>query len=132
MITMNTDLLTHRSLCPLSSALDLIGDKWSLLIVRDMCMQKSKYGDFQNSPEAIPTNILANRLRKLEENGLILKQPYQTRPVRYEYFLTYKGAQLLPVIQQLARWAHQHIPESAPPPEWFLQAKPEDLVTPPS
>lgn len=124
---MNTAPDNYRSLCPLSTALDLIGDKWSLLIVRDMCMKKSKYGDFQTSPEAIPTNILADRLRKLESNGIIVKQPYQTKPLRYEYFLTHKGAQLLPVIQQLAIWAHQHVPESMPPPAAFLMAKPEDL-----
>ncbi|MEQ1635941.1 MAG: helix-turn-helix domain-containing protein [Methylococcales bacterium] len=125
---MNTEPTNYRSLCPLSTALDLIGDKWSLILVRDMCMHKSKYGDFQNSQEAIPTNILANRLRKLESNGIIKKRPYQEKPIRYEYFLTLKGAELLPVIQQLARWAHQHIPESMPPPDWFLNAKPEDLI----
>ncbi|NOT86244.1 MAG: helix-turn-helix transcriptional regulator [Methylococcaceae bacterium] len=125
---MTTEPLNYRSLCPLSTALDLIGDKWSLILVRDMCMGKSKYGDFQNSPEAIPTNILANRLRKLESNGILVKRPYQDKPVRYEYCLTLKGAELLPVIQQLARWAHQHVAESMPPPAWFLNAKPEDLI----
>ncbi|MFI3137938.1 MAG: helix-turn-helix domain-containing protein [Methylococcaceae bacterium] len=125
---MNTPQTMHRSPCPLSTALDLIGDKWSLLIVRDMCMNKSKYCDFQNSPEAIPTNILASRLRKLESNGIIVKHPYQTKPIRHEYYLTAKGAALLPVIQQLAIWAHQHMPDSLPPPEAFLSAKPEDLI----
>ena len=119
----------HRSECPLSTALDVIGDKWSLLIVRDMCMKKTRYGDFLSSPESIPTNILANRLRRLEDIGIIDKKPYRLKPLRYEYFLTEKGAYLLPVLQQLAVWAHQHIPECAAPPEWFLTAKAENLLT---
>ncbi len=118
----------YRSQCPLSAALEMIGDKWSLLIVRDMCMGKSKYGDFQNSPEGIPSNILANRLRQLEENGIIKKQPYQTNPPRYEYLLSAKGADLLPVLQQLGLWAHRYVPGSMPPPDDFMAAKPEDLL----
>lgn len=118
----------YRSLCPLSTALDMIGDKWSLLIIRDMCMGKRKYGDFQNSPEGITTNILASRLRQLEDNGLIEKIPYQSKPLRYDYVLTRKGADLLPVIQQLGLWAHHYVPGSFPPPARFLTAKPEDLL----
>ncbi len=118
----------RRSKCPLSTALDLIGDKWSLLVVRDMCMKKTKYVDFQTSPESIPTNILANRLRRLEETGIIEKQPYQAKPLRYEYFLTLKGAELLPVLQQLALWTHKHVPDCASPPAWILDLKPESLL----
>jgi DNA-binding HxlR family transcriptional regulator len=118
----------YRSECALSTALDVIGDKWSLLLVRDMCMNKAKYGDFLASPEGIPTNILANRLRRLEEIGIIEKKPYQIKPLRYEYVLTVKGANLLPVIQQLALWAQHHIPGCGIPPDWFLTATPEDLI----
>ena len=117
-----------RSPCPLSKALDLIGDKWSLVIVRDMCMKKKRYGDFQSSPEGIPTNILANRLKQLEENQLVEKIPYQDKPVRYEYFLTRKGADLLPVIQQLVLWTQKYDPDCWQPPTGFLDAKAEDLV----
>lgn len=125
---MKSDTHTYRSLCPLSTALDLIGDKWSLVIVRDMCIDKKKYGDFQNSPEGIPSNILANRLRQLEENGIIEKRPYQEKPIRYEYFLTARGADLLPVLQQLALWAHKYVPDCWAPPAGFLETKPEDLL----
>lgn len=125
---MKPDTQTYRSPCPLSTALDLIGDKWSLVIVRDMCLDKKRYGDFQNSPEGIPSNILANRLRQLEESGIIEKNPYQEKPVRYEYSLTPKGADLLPVLQQLVLWAHKHIPDCWMPPARFLEAKPEDLL----
>jgi DNA-binding HxlR family transcriptional regulator len=119
----------YRSDCALSTALDVIGDKWSLLVIRDICLGKHKYGDFQASPEGIPTNILANRLRHLEANGIVLKKPYQLKPLRYEYFLTAKGADLLPVVQQLAIWACKYIPECGTPPEGFLDAKPEDIKT---
>jgi DNA-binding HxlR family transcriptional regulator len=127
---MNTNTTDYRSECPVSTALDVIGDKWSLLVVRDMCMKKTRYGEFLSSPERIPTNILANRLRRLEERGIIEKRPYHLKPLRYEYFLTYKGANLLPIVQQLAVWANQYTPSCNAPPDWFLNAKPEDLVKP--
>ncbi len=120
----------YRSECALSTALDIIGDKWSLLIVRDMCMKKNKYGDFQASPEGIPTNILAKRLKYLEEIGILKKFPYQEKPMRYEYRLTAKGADLIPVIQQLALWAEKYVPECGKPPEWFLTLKSEEIVNP--
>jgi DNA-binding HxlR family transcriptional regulator len=126
--SMNTSTPKYRSECALSSALDVIGDKWSLIVVRDMCMNKTKYGDFLSSSEGIPTNILANRLRRLEADGIVEKKPYQLKPLRYEYFLTVKGANLLPVLQQLAIWAHKHVPECGAPPDWFLDAKPDNLT----
>jgi DNA-binding HxlR family transcriptional regulator len=125
---MKTETQNYRSQCPLSIALEFIGDKWSLIIIRDMCLGKSKYCDFQSSPEGIPTNILASRLRELEENGLLLKRPYQQKPVRYEYFLTPKGADLLPVLQELVVWTQKYVPECMEPPEGFFDLKPEDLV----
>lgn len=118
----------HRSECALATALDIVGDKWSLLLIRDMCMGKKRYGDFAASPEGIPTNILANRLKRLEETGLIKKNPYQSKPLRYEYGLTTKGAKLLPVLQQLAIWAANFVPGCTTPPDWFVNAKPEDIV----
>lgn len=127
---MKTEIQNYRSKCPLSIALEFIGDKWSLIVVRDMCLGKSKYCDFQASPEGIPTNILASRLRGLEESGLLVKRPYQDKPVRYEYFLTPKGADLLPVLQQLVLWTQKHVEGCIEPPENFLTAKPEDLLKP--
>lgn len=118
----------YRSKCPLSLALDLIGDKWSLVIVRDMCLGKSKYCDFQHSPEGIPTNILANRLRRLEDTGIITKTQYQEKPLRHEYFLTTKGADLLPVLQQLILWTQKHIPDCWTLPDSFFTTKPEDIL----
>ncbi len=125
---MQTQPISHRSNCPLSIALDVIGDKWSLLLVRDMCMKKKRYADFLASPEGIPTNILANRLRRLEDWGIIEKKPYMVKPIRYDYFLTTKGADLLPVLQQLVSWTRKYEPEAMVPPDWFLSASPETLL----
>src|SRR5437016_4055589 len=80
-----------RSPCAVACTLDLIGDKWSLLVVRDLFRGKATYNELQNSPERIPTNLLADRLRKLEEAGLIAKSAYQEHPVRFAYGLTEKG-----------------------------------------
>ena len=100
----------QRSPCPIASALDIVGDKWSLLIIRDMSLfAKHKNKDFQNAGEKIPTNILANRLLSLVENGLVEKRLYQNKPPRYEYHLTDAGKGLVPVIQSLAIWANEYI-----------------------
>jgi len=118
----------HRSTCPLAGMLELLGDKWSLVILRDIIADKHKYREFEASPEGIPTNILARRLNRLVEGGIITKQPYQERPVRYAYYLTRKGADLLPVIQQAAHWGLRYIPGCESPPEWFFKATQDDLM----
>jgi DNA-binding HxlR family transcriptional regulator len=101
----------HRSICPISSALDLLGDRWSLLVVRDILFAGARrFGDFVKSAEGIPTNILAERLARLERIGVIRRVPYQKRPVRYEYRLTGCGADLLPVLMALSQWSDRHIP----------------------
>lgn len=99
-----------RSNCPIAVTLDILGDKWTLLVVRDLLLGARRYNDFLNSPEEIRTNILADRLRRLEDHGLIAKTPYQERPVRYEYKLTEKGRALRPVIKQIIRWANDCYP----------------------
>jgi DNA-binding HxlR family transcriptional regulator len=127
-MTKNQEQTTFRSQCPLAASLDLLGDKWSLVIVRDLIVGKKKYKDFHDSSEGIPTNILASRLRKLEEYAIIEKRPYQDNPLRYEYFLSAKGVELLPVLQQLSLWGHKHIPGRRSPPAWFLRATSDDLL----
>src|ERR1044071_253247 len=91
----------RRSPCPVAGALDLLGDKWTLLVVRDLFAGKKRYGEFANSMEKIPTNLLADRLARLEEAGLITSKPYQDNPPRYEYRLTPRGEALRPVMQEL-------------------------------
>lgn len=101
----------HRSTCPIASSLDVVGDRWSLVVVRDLLRGCKCYGDFLTSPEGIPTNILADRLRRLEEGGILTRKPYQSNPPRYEYELTPKGLDLKPVLGALAKWAFRHVPD---------------------
>ena len=98
-----------RSPCPIANTLDIVGDKWTLLVIRDLFAGKSTYSDFQSSPESIPTNILADRLKRLAEHGLIQKTPYQQRPVRYAYQLTARGRSLGPVIKEISAWGMNNI-----------------------
>ena len=97
-------------MCPITNTLDILGDKWTLLVVRDMFLGKKTYGEFLASPEGIPTNILADRLKRLEQHGIIDKTPYQQSPVRYAYQLTSKGEQLSAVIKAIIKWGLGNIP----------------------
>jgi DNA-binding HxlR family transcriptional regulator len=99
-----------RSACAVANTLDIVGDKWSLLVVRDLLHGKRTYGELVNSPERIPTNILADRLKRLEGAGIIVSTPYQQRPMRYAYTLTPKGSSLGDVLLAFVRWGKQHIP----------------------
>lgn len=118
----------YRSDCPIASTLDLLGDRWTLVIFRDMAFGKARFSEFLASSEGIQRNILADRLRRMEAEGLIRKTLYQSRPDRYEYRLTAKGADLLPIIQQLALWGHRHLGHVYAPPEELLAWTPETLV----
>lgn len=106
-----------RSACPIAGSLDLLGDRWSLLIIRDLFRGLTRYGEFAASPEGIPTNILADRLVRLEENGLISSDPYQKNPTRYAYALTPKGRTLKPLLAFLGLWGARHVPGTKIPAE---------------
>ncbi len=113
---------TPRSPCPIANTLDILGDKWTLLVVRDLLfLGKRLYGEFMQSGEGIPTNILADRLKRLEETGLVTKEPYQSNPIRHQYRLTRKGAELFPVLREIIRWANKHIPGTSVPPASYLE-----------
>lgn len=107
---MNTAKPFKRSACAVANTLDIVGDKWSLLVVRDLLHGKGTYGQLANSPEHIPTNILAERLKRLEAAGIIVSTPYQQHPVRYSYTLTPKGSALGDVLLAFVRWGKRHIP----------------------
>lgn len=98
-----------RSECPISCSLDIFGDKWSLLIIRDMMFfNKSTYGDFLKSEEGIATNILASRLQGLEENKLIEKLEHPDSKAKVLYKLTQKSIDLLPIIVEIHLWAEKY------------------------
>ena len=100
-----------RSDCPVCSSLDIWGDKWSLLIIRDLMSAKEcTYGDFLKSPERIATNILASRLKELEENKIIEKLDHPDSKAKVLYRLTKKGIDLLPVMVEINLWAEKYFP----------------------
>jgi DNA-binding HxlR family transcriptional regulator len=101
-----------RSKCPVARTLDLVGDRWSLLVVRDMLSGSSKFQEFLASPENIPSNILSSRLKLLEQNGIIKAALYQRHPPRFAYMLTEKGQKLASVIAAIADWGESNIPNS--------------------
>jgi DNA-binding HxlR family transcriptional regulator len=105
-----------RSPCPISRTLDLIGDRWTLLIIRDMMFfNKQRFEEFLESPEGISTNILATRLKLLEELGLVTKQLYSSHSRRMNYQLTEQGKSLRPVLKVMAAWGLKHIEDTQIP-----------------
>lgn len=98
-----------RSDCPISCSLDIWGDKWSLLIVRDLIFSmQCTYGDFLKSEEKIATNILATRLQMLESNGIITKLNHPESKAKVLYQLTQKGIDLLPIMLEIHLWADKY------------------------
>ncbi|MCI9845774.1 winged helix-turn-helix transcriptional regulator [Flavobacterium pectinovorum] len=98
-----------RSECPLSCSLDVFGDKWSLLIIRDLLFfKKGTYNDFLKSEEGIATNILASRLKALEENGIIEKSAHPESKAKNLYRLSKKGIDLLPIIMEIYIWSDKY------------------------
>lgn len=99
-----------RSECPLSCSLDIFGDKWSLLIIRDLMFEnKCTYNDFLKSAEGIATNILATRLKSLEENSIIEKSAHPDSKAKVLYKLTEKGIDLLPIIIEVYIWSEKYL-----------------------
>ncbi len=98
-----------RSDCPISYAMDFFGDKWSFLIIRDMVFDGKKfYNDFLHSKEGIATNILSDRLKKLEQNHIITSKVYEKQKTKKEYSLTEKGIDLIPVLLELTAWSSKY------------------------
>jgi DNA-binding HxlR family transcriptional regulator len=112
-----------RSGCPSASTLDIAGDRWTLVILRDLLTGKRRFSQFLASPEKITTNILTDRLAAMEDAGLVTRSAYQERPTRYEYALTRKGEALHPVLQEMCRWANAYIPGTWTPPASFMRKR---------
>jgi DNA-binding HxlR family transcriptional regulator len=95
--------------CPVAKALELVGDRWTLLIVRDLLRGARRFQDFQRSLKGIAPNILSDRLKLMEEHGLVRRQFYSEHPPRAEYLLTDKGEDLGVVVGALATWGARHV-----------------------
>jgi DNA-binding HxlR family transcriptional regulator len=99
-----------RSTCSIARTLEIVGDKWTLLIVRDLMWHgKHTFVALQESAESVPTNILSDRLKRLETWGLVGRKPYQQKPVRYAYHLTDAGKSLEPLLLQIMAWGHERL-----------------------
>jgi len=103
--------IKKRSGCPVSFSLDFIGDKWTLLILRDIVLHgKSTYGEFLSSGEKMATNILADRLSMLESNGFLHKRIGEDKKTKFVYSMTEKGIELIPIIMELTIWGSKFNP----------------------
>lgn len=103
--------IKKRSECPISSALDILGDKWSLLIIRDIAMTgKNTYNEFLKSEEKISTNILADRLAMLEEVGILTKEEHPDSKAKIFYRLTQMGIDLIPLLFEAILWSDKYLP----------------------
>jgi len=102
-------IMPKRSNCPIANALDFVGDKWSLLILRDLIFfKKQSYSDLKNSDEAMATNILSSRLEKLESDGLIIKTTDEKDKRKKVYSLTSAGIDMLPILLEMLVWSSKH------------------------
>jgi DNA-binding HxlR family transcriptional regulator len=107
--------LKRRSGCPVSISLEMFGDRWSLLIIRDLMVRGYRsFKEFQESGEGIATNVLADRLQKLKERGIITAEPEESDGRRVNYRLTEKGIDLAPVLLELLIWGARHEETGAP------------------
>lgn len=107
-----------RSHCPISYALDFVGDKWTLVVLRDLILAgKRHFQEFLQSDERIASNILASRLKRLEADGMVTREADPEHGRRVVYAPTAKALDLLPVLLELVRWGVKHDPGSAAPPQ---------------
>lgn len=97
---------TERTLCPVARSQELAGDRWTILVLRELFMGNGRFDELQLQTGATP-QMLASRLKKLEAGGMVMRQPYSTRPLRYEYVLTDMGTDFYPVILALRAWGEK-------------------------
>ena len=102
----------RRSPCPVACSLDLLGDRWTLLVIRDLMFGRTRFKDFTASPERIPTNILSDRLARLLRHRIVDQIPAEDGTKRLAYRLTAKGAALRPVLEAMRDWGLAHAPGS--------------------
>lgn len=108
----NNELMAgqYRSHCSIARTLDLLGDKWTLLVLRDVLFfDVTTFAGFSHRPERVPTNILAERLKRLVAAGILKKVPYQDRPLRYEYLATEMAKDLIPVLRSIKTFGDTYL-----------------------
>ena len=121
----------RRSDCPINFALETFGDPWSLLLIRDIVyFGKKTYGEFLASEEGMATNILASRLARLEEQGILMKKPSEQDKRKEEYVLTEKGLDLIPVLVEMSNRSAEYDPATGAPAAWIalMRADREKMI----
>jgi len=108
-VTMSRKYASQET-CPIARTLDIVGDRWTLLVLRDLSLGYTRYNELLASCEGIPTNLLSSRLKSLEESGFIERAFYSDHPPRAEYRLTEKGLDFGQVLSALYRWGTTHEP----------------------
>jgi len=111
-----------RDSCSVAAALQVVGERWTFLVLREAFLGVRRFEDFRRNTGAA-RNILSDRLNRLVANGILRRERYSDHPPRYEYRLTEKGAALLPVLQDICRWANVYIPGTWTPPASFMARK---------
>ncbi len=108
-----------RRICSIADALEILGDRWSLLVVRECGYGVHRFNDIRHNTGAA-TDILTTRLKRLEAAGILRREPYNSHPIRYEYFLTDSGEQLFPILLALREWGERQLHPGTPPqnPVW--------------
>ncbi|MDO8615743.1 MAG: helix-turn-helix domain-containing protein [Dehalococcoidia bacterium] len=100
--------------CPIARTLDIVGDRWTLLIVRDLFLGRARFSTFLDSCPGLPPRLLSGRLKRLEEQGLVERTVYSQHPLRAEYRLTEKGRTLFPILRAIGEWGLEHLYEDNP------------------
>jgi DNA-binding HxlR family transcriptional regulator len=112
-----------RSACPIAATLDVVGDRWTLLVLRDaLLFGRSTFQEFLAGPERISSNTLADRLRRLERHGILRKEAYARRPTRWRYLPTPTGRELLPLLREAVVWGARHVEGTQKPTAAQLRA----------
>lgn len=117
----------EQEICPVARTLDVVGDRWTLLVLRDLSHGRKKYSELLESLEGISTNLLSDRLKRLEARGMVERRFYSEHPPRAEYKLTDKGKAFRPVIQELYRFGTAYEPR-----EGITDPSLEDIIRDPS
>ncbi|EBA15132.1 transcriptional regulator, putative [Roseobacter sp. SK209-2-6] len=115
--------------CPLARAMGVVGDRWTLLILRECFLGVRRFDHYQKRL-GITRHLLAERLKRLESMGLLEKRPYQERPLRHEYRLTMSGKEFAPVLLAMQHWAQRNLPSEEPMPFAFVSRESEKVVEP--
>ena len=116
--------LDRRSDCPIAFALEIIGDRWTLLVIRDLLLRgKRRFSEMHASPEQIATNVLSDRLKRLEDQGILLRSPDPQDGRKVLYSLTRAGRELAPALLEIIAWGAKHGPDSAAPASFLERMK---------